>query len=89
MLAANHAGSGDEMEEHIGAEYAEQYESFIVQRVLSAQIEKAEQHHRHNLFHTKCMVMERSFCVIIDGGSLKQVPIHSLTTSNGSTIAVR
>ena len=38
MLAADHAGSEGEPEEHIGAEDAERYESLIVQRVLSAQI---------------------------------------------------
>ena len=60
MLAANHAGSEDEMKEHIGADVAERYESLVVHRVLSAQMEKAKQHQRHNLFHTKCVVMERS-----------------------------
>ena len=103
MLAANHAGSEDETEQHIGDDAAERYESLVVCRVLSAQMEKAEQHQRHNLFHTKCVVMERSCRIIIDGGSCnnlssserfpsfgsKQVPIHSPTTSNGSTTAVR
>ena len=56
-LLANHAG-GDEnpVEEHIGAEHADHYECLIVQRVLSAQMEKAEQNQRHTLFQTKCVV---------------------------------
>ena len=44
LLAADHAG-GDEnlVEEHIGAEHEDRYECLIVQWVLSAQMEKAEQ----------------------------------------------
>jgi len=70
LLAADHAG-GDEnlVEEHIGAEHADHYECLIVQRVLSAQMEKAEQNQRHTLFRTKCVVQEHSCRVIIDGGS--------------------
>jgi hypothetical protein len=48
LLAANNIASKDE--KHIGADVADQYESLIVQRVLSAQIGKAEQNQRHNLF---------------------------------------
>ncbi|XP_062184071.1 uncharacterized protein LOC133888005 isoform X2 [Phragmites australis] len=72
MLAGDHAGSGDghdQDEEHFGAEDADRYESLIVQRVLSAQMEKAEQNQRHTLFHTKCVIKERSCRIIIDGGS--------------------
>ena len=43
LLAADHAGSEERQEEQIGAEDAEHYESLIVQRVLSAQMEEAEQ----------------------------------------------
>ena len=42
LFVANHAGSEERPEERIGAEEAENYESLIVQRVLSAQMEKAE-----------------------------------------------
>jgi hypothetical protein len=54
LLAANNKGSEDE--EHIGADVADQYESLIVQRVLSVQMGKAEQNQRHNLFQTKCVI---------------------------------
>jgi hypothetical protein len=67
LLAANNIASEDE--EHIGADVADQYESLIVQRVLSAQMGKVEQNQRHNLFQTKCVVHKRSCCTIIDGGS--------------------
>ena len=69
LLAADHAGSEGCSEEHINAAEADRYESLIVQRVLSAQMEKAEQNQRHTLFQTKCVIKERSCRVIIDGGS--------------------
>jgi hypothetical protein len=72
LLATNNAREGDaphQDEEHIGAEAAEHYESLVVQRVLSAQMERAEQNQRHTLFQTKCVIKERSCRVIIDGGS--------------------
>ncbi|XP_012702858.1 uncharacterized protein LOC105914754 [Setaria italica] len=72
LLAANNVGEDEEHnknEEHIGTEHAENYESLVVQRVLSAQMEKAEQNQRHTLFQTKCVIKERSCRVIIDGGS--------------------
>nr|CAE01890.2 OSJNBa0035O13.13 [Oryza sativa Japonica Group] len=72
LLATNNAGEGDaphQDEENIGAEAAEHYESLVVQRVLSAQMERAEQNQRHTLFQTKCVIKERSCRVIIDGGS--------------------
>ena len=69
LLAADYAGSEEHIEEHINAGDAEHYESLIVQRVLSAQMEKAEQNQRHTLFQTKCVIKERSCRMIIDGGS--------------------
>jgi hypothetical protein len=69
LLAADHAGSEGCSEAHINAAEADRYESLIVQRVLSAQMEKAEQNQRHTLFQTKCVIKERSCRVIIDGGS--------------------
>jgi hypothetical protein len=43
LLAANHAGNDDHPEEHIGTDDADHYESLIVQRVLSTQMERVEQ----------------------------------------------
>ncbi|MVG17294.1 hypothetical protein EF849_22985, partial [Aeromonas jandaei] len=54
LLATDHAGNEEQIEEHINAGEADHYESLIVQRVLSAQMEKAEQNQRHILFQTKC-----------------------------------
>jgi hypothetical protein len=72
LLAANNAGGGDDFqqeEEHIGAEAVDHYESLVVQRVLSVQMERAEPNQHHTLFQTKCVVKERACRVIIDGGS--------------------
>ena len=69
LLAADDAGSVEPPDEQIGIEDAEHYESLIVQCVLSAQMEKAEQNQRHTLFQTKCVIKERSCRLIIDGGS--------------------
>jgi hypothetical protein len=69
LLAAEDAGTEEPLDEQIGAEEADHYESLIVERVLSAQMEKAEQNQRHTLFQTKCVIKERSCRLIIDGGS--------------------
>jgi hypothetical protein len=71
LLAANNlgVGAGLEQDEGIRAEAAEHYESLVVQWVLSAQMERAEQNQRHTLFQTKCVIKEHSYHMIIDGGS--------------------
>jgi hypothetical protein len=43
LLAADHAGSEGHLEEYIDVGEADRYESIIVQRVLSTQMEKVEQ----------------------------------------------
>ena len=43
LLATDQAGGEEQPEEQIGVEDADNYESLIVQRVLSAKMEKAEQ----------------------------------------------
>lgn len=72
MLATDPAGLDDESDhekEHVDAEDADKYLSIIVQRVLSAQVSRAEQNQRHNLFQIKGVVKEHSIRIIIDGGS--------------------
>jgi hypothetical protein len=76
LFAADHAGNERTPEEHIDAGAAEHYESLILQRVLSAQMEKAEQNQQHTLFQTKCVIKECSCRMIIDGGSC-----HNLASS--------
>jgi hypothetical protein len=69
LLAVDDTDRDEPQEQQIGAEDAEHYESLIVQRVLSAHMEKAEQYQWHTLFQTKCVIKERSCHLIIDGGS--------------------
>ena len=83
MLAAQDAEKENDDEEHIGAEHAEHYESLVVRRVLSAQIIKAEQNQRHNLFQTKCVVLERSCRIIIDGGSCNNLASTTMVEKLG------
>ena len=53
----------------MAAEDADGYECLVSQCVLSVQVTQDEKNQRHNLFHTKGVVKERSVRVIIDGGS--------------------
>jgi hypothetical protein len=69
LLADDHEGNDDHPEEHIGTGDVDHYESLIVQRVLSTQMERVEQNQRHTLFQTKCVIRERLCRMIIDGGS--------------------
>jgi hypothetical protein len=69
LLADDNEGNDDHPEELIGTGDADQFESQIVQRVLSTQMERVEQNQRHTLLQTKCVIKERSCRVIIDGGS--------------------
>jgi hypothetical protein len=69
LLAADHAGNDDHPEEHISTGDADHYQSRIVQCMLSTQMERVEQNQRHTLFQTKCVIKERSYRMIIDGGS--------------------
>jgi hypothetical protein len=79
LLAADDAGTKEPPEEQIGVDDAEHSESLIVQRVLSAQMEKAEQNQRHNLASSD--MVEKL------GLTTKPHPIH--ITFNGLTIVVR
>jgi hypothetical protein len=78
FLAADHAGNDDHLEEHIGTGDIDHYESPIVQRVLSTQMEKVEQNQRHTLFQTKCVIKERSCRMIIDGGSCNNLASNDM-----------
>jgi hypothetical protein len=69
LLAADYAGNDDHPEEHIGTGDADHYESLIMQRMLSTQMERVEQNQRHTLIQTKCVIKKWSCRMIIDGGS--------------------
>jgi hypothetical protein len=58
LLAADNAGGGDDFqqeEEHIGADAVDHYDSLMVQRVLSAQMERVEQNQCHTLCFKPCV----------------------------------
>ena len=77
---------GAENIEQIGVENTEHYGSLIVQRVLSAQAEKAEQNQRHTLFHTICVIKEHSCRLIIDGGSCNNLASSDMVEKLALTI---
>jgi hypothetical protein len=54
LLADGHEGNDDHPEEHIGTGDADHYESLIVQRVLSTQMERVEQNQRHIVSNKVC-----------------------------------
>jgi hypothetical protein len=78
LFAADHAGNEGTPDEYIDAGAAEHYESLIVQRVLSAQMEKTEQNQQHTLFQTKCVIKEHSYRMIIDGDSCNNLASSKL-----------
>ena len=87
ITSEEHSGVvSDHETQYIAPEDADRYECLVAQRVLSVQVTQAEQNQRHNLFHTKGVVKERSVRVIIDGGScnnlasMEMVEKLSLTT---------
>ena len=104
ITSEEHIGDDfDHETQYMAAEDADRYECLVAQHVLSAQVTQAEQNQRHDLFHTKGVVMVHSVRVISDGGgcnnlasmdmveklSLTTRPHPHLTTSNGSTTSAR
>jgi len=81
----NHHDNEEEEEEQYGVESADKYLSLIVQRVLSVQMEQAEQSQRHNLFQTKFVINNRSCRVIIDGGSCNNLASMDMVEKLGLT----
>src|SRR3954462_11349060 len=83
LIANEEQGAHDDAHdiEYIAPDAADKYASLVAQRVLSVQVTKAEQNQRHNLFHTKGVVKERSVRIIIDGGSCNNLAIMELWRS--------
>jgi hypothetical protein len=52
------AAPTDQEAHYMAADYADKFPSLIAQRVLSAQVTKAEPNQRHNLFHTTGVVKD-------------------------------
>jgi hypothetical protein len=71
-LQTNNAGDLDDDDADVfGSEHTEEYntKTYVVQRVLSAQVDTSEKLQRHNLFQIFFVVMNYRVCTIIDGGS--------------------
>ena len=80
LVATNNAGD-ETNEEHISHEASGMYQSLVAQRVISAQMELAEQNQRHTLFQSKFVINERSCRVIIDGSSCNNLPTQTWSRS--------
>jgi hypothetical protein len=71
-LHTNNAGDlYDDDAEVFGSEHTEEYntKTYVVQRVLSAQVDTSEKLQRHNLFQIFFVVKDCCVCTIIDGVS--------------------
>jgi hypothetical protein len=71
-LQTNNAGDLDDADAEVfGSEHTEEYntKTYVVQRVLSAQVDTSEKLQYHNLFQIFFVVKDYRVCTIIDGGS--------------------
>jgi hypothetical protein len=71
-LQTNNAGDLDDDDAEVfGSEHTEEYntKTYVVQQVLSAQVDTSEKLQRHNLFHIFFVVKDCRVRTIIDGGS--------------------
>jgi hypothetical protein len=71
-LQTNNAGDLDDDDAEVfGSEHTEEYitKTYVVQRVLSAQVDASEKLQRHNLFQIFFVVKDCRVCTIIDGES--------------------
>jgi hypothetical protein len=71
-LQTNNAGDlDDDNAEVFGSEHTEEYntKTYVVQRVLSAQVDTSEKLQRHNLFQIFFVIKDYRVRTIIDGGS--------------------
>ena len=80
LLATDHAGNEDQIEEHINAGEADHYESLIVQRVLSAQMVCLE----------IVLVLVQDRCAVCAQYTISQTdrtepPLESLRLSTGAS----
>jgi hypothetical protein len=71
----NTCGIDDDDAEVFGSEHTEEYstKTYVVQRVLSAQVDTSEKVQRHNLFQIFFIVKDCRVHTIIDGGSCNKL----------------
>jgi hypothetical protein len=71
-LQTNNAGVLDDDDAEVfGSQHTEEYstKTYVVHRVLSAQVDTSEKLQRHNLFQIFFVIKDCRVCIIIDGGS--------------------
>jgi hypothetical protein len=85
-LQTNNAGDLDDDDAEVcGNEHTEEYntKTYVVQRVLSAQVDTSEKHQRHNLFQIFFIVKDCHVRTIIDGGSCNNLVSADLVAKIG------
>jgi hypothetical protein len=87
-LQTNNAGDLDDDDvEVFGSEHTEEYstKTYVVQLVLSAQVDTSEKLQRHNLFQIFFIVKDYPVRTIIDGGSCNNLVSVDFMAKNGLT----
>jgi hypothetical protein len=87
-LQTNNAGDLDEDDAEVfGSEHTEEYntKTYVVQRVLSAQVDNSENLQRHNLFQIFFVVKDYRVRTIIDGGSCNNLVSADFVAKIGLT----
>ncbi|KAF8062170.1 hypothetical protein N665_1199s0001, partial [Sinapis alba] len=73
----------DQESDDEGVEYPVQGEMLVARRSLNAQPKAKEHEQRENLFHTRCLVLNKVYSLIIDGGSCPNVASETLVSKLG------
>jgi hypothetical protein len=87
-LQTNNAGDLDDDDAEVfGSEHTEEYstKTYVVQRVLSAQVDTSEKLQRHNLFQIFFIVKDCRVRTIIDGGSCNNLVSADFVAKIGLT----
>jgi hypothetical protein len=87
-LQTNNAGDLDDDDAKVfGSEHTEEYntKTYVVQRVLSAQVDTSEKLQCHNLFQIFFFVKDCHVCTIIDGGSCNNLVSADFVAKIGLT----
>jgi hypothetical protein len=87
-LQTNHAGDlvdDDDDEQVFGSEHTADYntKTYVVQGVLSANVDHSEKLQRHNLFQIFFIIKDCRVCTIIDGGSCNNLVSADFVTKIG------
>jgi hypothetical protein len=90
-LQTNHAGDlvdGSDIEQVFGSEHTVEYstKTYVMQRVLSANVDPFEKLQRHNLFQIFFIIKDYCVRIIIDGGSCNNLVSADFVTKIGLMI---